>query len=106
MTLKFKLEKKEIIYVSFDCLNMHDVGPTLSMYSTSIQLSLGQHFDNFNFIHSDEHKKKKCTKRLKLITRNKSLGVKYGHVTEAEKKVIVSAIGLSQGHWFKCPKGE
>ena len=26
-------------------------------------------------------------------------------LTEEEKKVIVSAIGLSKGHWFKCPMG-
>lgn len=26
-------------------------------------------------------------------------------LTEKEKKVIVSAIGLSKGHWFKCPMG-
>jgi len=26
-------------------------------------------------------------------------------LTPEEKKKIVSAIGLSKGHWFKCPKG-
>ena len=26
-------------------------------------------------------------------------------LTEEDKKVIVSAIGLSKGHWFKCPMG-
>ena len=26
-------------------------------------------------------------------------------LTEVEKKLIVTAMGLSKGHWFKCPKG-
>jgi len=26
-------------------------------------------------------------------------------LTPEEKKKIVSVIGLSKGHWFKCPKG-
>lgn len=26
-------------------------------------------------------------------------------LTADERKQIVSAMGLSQGHWFKCPKG-
>ena len=26
-------------------------------------------------------------------------------LTEEDKKEIVSAIGLSKGHWFKCPMG-
>jgi hypothetical protein len=53
-----------------------------------------------------EQKRDKCTKRLERITRNKALGVKYTTVTEEEKNIIVKAIDLSQGHWFKCPKGK
>lgn len=26
-------------------------------------------------------------------------------ITESEKRQIVSAMGLSAGHWFKCPNG-
>lgn len=26
-------------------------------------------------------------------------------ITESERKAIVKAIGLSAGHWFKCPNG-
>ena len=26
-------------------------------------------------------------------------------VTQEELKAIVKAVGLSQGHWYKCPKG-
>ena len=30
----------------------------------------------------------------------------YQNVTREEKDLIVKAMGLAQGHWFKCPKGE
>ena len=30
----------------------------------------------------------------------------YQNVTREEKDIIVKAMGLAQGHWFKCPKGE
>ncbi|XP_028413341.1 NFX1-type zinc finger-containing protein 1-like isoform X2 [Dendronephthya gigantea] len=46
-----------------------------------------------------------CTRRLKYLTQKKALGVKYTAVTEEEKSIIVKAMGLAQGHWFKCPKG-
>ena len=26
-------------------------------------------------------------------------------LTEEEKKLVVTAMGLSKGHWFRCPKG-
>lgn len=29
----------------------------------------------------------------------------YQKVTREEKDLIVKAMGLAQGHWFKCPKG-
>jgi hypothetical protein len=47
-----------------------------------------------------------CSRCLQYITRIKALGVKYATITEEEKKIIVKAIGLSQGHWFKCPRGK
>ena len=31
--------------------------------------------------------------------------VSYVPVSETEKKMIVKAMDLKQGHWFKCPKG-
>ena len=33
-------------------------------------------------------------------------GLRYEPVTQDEKAMIVKAMGMSQGHWFKCPKGE
>ena len=50
--------------------------------------------------------KNNCARCLQYFKENKSLGVNYTTVTEEEKKIIVKAIGLSQGHWFKCPKGK
>ncbi|XP_028413342.1 NFX1-type zinc finger-containing protein 1-like [Dendronephthya gigantea] len=52
-----------------------------------------------------EKTKQTCTRRLKTITKNNALGVKYTTVTEEERNLIVKAVGLSKGHWFKCPKG-
>ena len=55
----------------------------------------------------DEEMKEECTSRLEYITtNNEELGVKYTTVTEKEKNIVVKAIGLRQGHWFKCPKGK
>ena len=54
-------------------------------------------------IHSGEKEKDICTGHLGRVIRNKSLGVTYSTVTEEEKNMIVKAIHLKQGHWFKCP---
>ena len=59
-----------------------------------------------HFYNLDEKTKETCSKVLKHITKTKALDVKYTAVTEEERKNIVKAIGLRQGHWFKCPKGK
>lgn len=46
------------------------------------------------------------TARIKRIRREQNLQVFYQAVTRDEKDLIVKAMGLTQGHWFKCPKGE
>ena len=46
------------------------------------------------------------TVRIERIRRLNSLTVFYQDVTREEKDLIVRAMGLAQGHWFKCPKGE
>ena len=61
---------------------------------------------NVLFYYLAEKEKNYCALFLKYFKENKSLGVKYTTVTEKEKANIVKAIGLSQGHWFKCPKGK
>lgn len=33
-------------------------------------------------------------------------GIRYEPVTKEDRDMIVRAIGLTRGHWFKCPKGE
>ena len=42
----------------------------------------------------------------KLMERVKKLNVAGLGITEAERVDIVKAIGLSQGHWYKCPRGK
>ena len=44
--------------------------------------------------------------RIKRIRRSQSLDVYYQTVTREEKDLIVKAMGMTQGHWFKCPNGE
>ena len=43
--------------------------------------------------------------RIKNIRTRYGLTVSYQQVTREEKDLIVKAMGLTQGHWFKCPKG-
>ena len=42
---------------------------------------------------------------IKNIRNRYDLNVFYQQVTKQEKDLIVKAMGLTQGHWFKCPKG-
>lgn len=51
---------------------------------------------------SDEIKQRSqdLMKRLREFTNVPGLGI-----TEAERVMIVKAVGLSQGHWYKCPRG-
>ena len=44
--------------------------------------------------------------RIKRIRRSQNLDVYYQTVTREEKDLIVKAMGMAQGHWFKCPNGE
>ena len=44
--------------------------------------------------------------RIKNISTRYGLSVFYQQVTREEKDLIVKAMGLTQGHWFKCPKGK
>ena len=43
--------------------------------------------------------------RIKKIGTRYGLNVSYQQITREEKDLIVKAMGLTQGHWFKCPKG-
>lgn len=44
--------------------------------------------------------------QVKTILTNINKEVKTAMViTESERKQIVGALGLSAGHWFKCPNG-
>lgn len=44
-------------------------------------------------------------KFLERISENYCEDVRYISVSESEKTMIVKAMDLKQGHWFKCPKG-
>ena len=46
------------------------------------------------------------TTNIEWIGRSYGLEVFYQEVTRQEKDLIVKAMGLTQGHWFKCPKGK
>lgn len=43
--------------------------------------------------------------RMKNIRTRYGLSIFYQKVTKEETDLIVKAMGLTQGHWFKCPKG-
>ena len=43
---------------------------------------------------------------LQTISETYCDDVRYHVVTDSEKKMIVKAMDLKQGHWFKCPKGK
>ena len=48
-----------------------------------------------------QHKAQKLIKYMKKIGNVEGLGI-----TEEERVMIVKAVGLSQGHWYKCPNGK
>lgn len=50
----------------------------------------------------DEDQDRELRKQLKEL---KALVKATFHITEAEKREIVSALKMSPGHWYKCPKG-
>ena len=55
---------------------------------------------------SDKDRRERYFDRIKRIRRDQNLQVSYLAVTREEKDLIVKAMGLTQGHWFKCPNGE
>ena len=55
---------------------------------------------------SDKHHRESYFARIKRIRREQNLQVSYLEVTREEKDLIVKAMGLTRGHWFKCPNGE
>ncbi|XP_068745969.1 NFX1-type zinc finger-containing protein 1-like isoform X4 [Montipora capricornis] len=54
---------------------------------------------------SGKDDRERYTTRIEMIRRRHNLTVFYQDVTRQEKDLIVKAMGLTQGHWFKCPKG-
>ena len=54
-----------------------------------------------------DHDKITSSDATKYRTELTEIGKKYGvgSITEEERIEIVKAVGLSKGHWFKCPNG-
>lgn len=59
----------------------------------------------FGFL-TDKTDRDRYTSRIEWIRYVNRLQVFYQEVTREEKDIIVKAVGLAQGHWFKCPNGE
>ena len=56
--------------------------------------------------HSDKEGRERYEKRLEEISQKyHGLEVRYMAVTREEKDMIVKAMELAQGHWYKCPNG-
>lgn len=55
---------------------------------------------------SERKRREEYMSRIKWIRRSQNLEVYYQTVTREEKDLIVKAMGMAQGHWFKCPNGE
>lgn len=55
---------------------------------------------------SERKHREEYMSRIKRIRRRQNLEVYYQTVTREEKDLIVKAMGMTQGHWFKCPNGE
>ena len=61
---------------------------------------------SFNLFLSDKSDRDRYTARIERIRHLNGLEVFYQEVSRQEKDLIVKAMGLTQGHWFKCPKGK
>jgi hypothetical protein len=64
-------------------------------------------FDTANRIaYSIEKFSKECDRALKDALENLSKEIKSAvKITDAERQLVVGALGFKQGHWFKCPNG-
>ena len=45
-------------------------------------------------------------KEIKDLSKKYCLDGFYQDITDKERSMIVKAMGMAQGHWFKCPKGK
>ncbi|XP_068745966.1 NFX1-type zinc finger-containing protein 1-like isoform X2 [Montipora capricornis] len=73
-----------------------------AVYSSSLD-RIQKRVDSEKAIGKDD--RERYTTRIEMIRRRHNLTVFYQDVTRQEKDLIVKAMGLTQGHWFKCPKG-
>ncbi|XP_068745964.1 NFX1-type zinc finger-containing protein 1-like [Montipora capricornis] len=73
-----------------------------AVYSSSLD-RIQKRLDSEKAIGKDD--RERYTTRIERIRQRNNLTVFYQDVTRQEKDLIVKAMGLTQGHWFKCPKG-
>ena len=67
---------------------------------------LTMHIDKFlNFELQVLDQKKRDHIRQLLDTVMKEVPLTGLGITEKERVMIIKAMGLSQGHWYKCPNG-
>ena len=55
---------------------------------------------------SDRKQRERYKAHIERIRREQGLQELYQAVTREDKDLNVKAIGLTQGHWYKCPNGE
>jgi hypothetical protein len=61
---------------------------------------------NIFFKSKDEVTREHQMARIDMIRKRYNLSVHYETVTREDKDMIVKAMDMAKGHWFKCPKGE
>ncbi|XP_068707528.1 NFX1-type zinc finger-containing protein 1-like [Montipora foliosa] len=78
-------------------------GVSLDVFYSSLLNQMQRKLDSGKTIGKDD--RERYTNHIKRIRERNNLTVFYQDVTRQEKDLIVKAMGLTQGHWFKCPKG-
>ncbi|KAM7440667.1 NFX1-type zinc finger-containing protein 1 [Porites harrisoni] len=85
------------------CLLKHDVMRlklTLDETSSHVMQEIRDDLSSGKLIEAE-----KLDKHLEKLVEIRNAYPALGPLTPEERKQIVSAVGLKQGHWFKCPKG-
>lgn len=101
-------------FLSFQLTFAHCIGANwlppaswISIHNAIHLISLAFYFiiNLFFFLLLAKSDRDRYITRIKNIRSRCGLNVSYQEVTREEKDLIVKAMGLTQGHWFKCPKG-
>lgn len=85
------------------CLLNHDVlthHPALDTSSTDVMREVRDHLSSGKLIEA-----KRLDELLDKLSAIREAHPCLGPVTPEQKRQIVTAVGLSKGHWYKCPNG-